>query len=215
MVHENVAQIMKQVNLKEFNITELNFMFWVSLADDLLEKIRSVVAPDKDGDYVFIDSYKVDNVGHVAGAVVTKSTGELRYMIQGMCEVRRGGRLRKGAVSVSRLFEIISPLEEKTLVVSRLKLSFGRRQKYKTIISLPIKITNMPKMPYDEIGGIRFVKREGNSVKYEVILDLEQNGALNETIIYNELRNIRESMIVDIIQHGIEVSDSFILREKR
>jgi len=206
---------MKQVNLKEFKITELNFMFWMRLTDDLLEKIRSVVAPDEDGDYVFIDSYKIDNVGHVAGAIVSKSKGEWRYKIQGMCEIRRGGKLGKGAVSVSRLFEIISPIEEKTLVFSRLKLSFGRRQKYKTIISLPIKITNMPKMPYDEIHGIRFVKREGDSIKYEVILDLEQNGALNETIIYKELRNIKESMIEDIMQQGIEISDNFVLREKQ
>ena len=214
MIHENVVQIMKQVNLKEFNITEMNFMFWISLTDDLLEKIRSVVAPDEDGDYVFFDSYKVNNVGHITGAMVSKSKGEWRYRVQGMCEIGKGGRLGKGAVSVSRLFEIISSIEDKALVLSRLKLSFGRRKKYRTIISLPVKITNMLKMPYNEIGGIRFVKREGNSIKYEVVLDIEINGALNETIIYKELRNIKESMIEDIIQQGIEISDSFVLREE-
>jgi len=206
---------MKQVNLKEFNITELDFMFWINLTDDLLKKIQSVATPDEDGDYVFVDSYKIDNVGHIKGAVVSKSKSEWRYKVQGICEIKKGGRLGKGTVSVSRLFEILSPIEEETLVFSRLKLSFSRRQKYKTIMRLPIKVTNIPKMPYDEIHGIRFVKREGDSNKYEVILDLGTKGALTETIIYQERRKIKESIVEDMIKQGIEISDNFILREKQ
>ena len=206
---------MKQVNLKEFNITELDFMFWANLTDDLLEKIRSVVAPDEDGDYIFIESYKIDNVGHIATAMVSKSKGEGKYRIRYRCEIGKGGRLGKGVVSVSKLFEIISSIEEKMMVRSRLRLSFGRRQKHKTIISFPIKITDMPKTLYDEIHGIHFVKREGKSFKYEVILDLEENGALMEVIIYKKLTNIKESIVEDIIQQGIEISDGFVLREKQ
>jgi hypothetical protein len=206
---------MKQVNLKEFNITELDFVFWTKLTDDLLEKIRSVVTPDEDDDYIFINSYKIDNVGHVATAMVSKAKGEGKYRIRCRCEIGRGGRLGKGIVSVSKLFEIISSIKEKMMVISMLKLSFGRRQKHKTIISLPIKITDMPKTLYDEIHGIHFVKREGRSFKYEVILDLEENGTLIETIINNQQRTIKESIIEDIIRQGIEISDGFVLREKQ
>ena len=73
---------MKQVNFKEFNITELDFIFWVNLTDDLLEKIQSVVAPDEDGDYIFIDSYKIDNVSHIATAMVFKPKGKGKYRIR-------------------------------------------------------------------------------------------------------------------------------------
>jgi len=206
---------MKQVNLKEFNITEVDFMFWTNLTDDLLEKIGSVVAQDEDGDYMFLDSYKKDNVGHIAIAGVSKSKGEGKYRIRCRCEIGRGGRLGKDVVSVSKLFEIISSIKEKMMVNSMLKLSFGRRKKHKTIISLPIKITDMPKTLYDEILGVHFVKHEGKSFKYEVILDLEENGALVETIIFKKLRNINASIIEDIIQQGIEISDGFVLREKQ
>ena len=206
---------MKQVNLKESNITEVYFTFWTSLTDDLLEKIRSVVAPDEDDNYMFMDSYKIDNVSHVVAAMVSKSKGEGRYRIRCLCKIGRGGRLGKGVVSVGKLFEIISCINERTLVVGGVKLSFGRRQKYKAIISLPIKITNMPKMPYDEIYGMRFVKREGKIIKYDVILDFEPNGVLKETIAYRKLVNIKESIIEDMLQQGIEISDSFVLREKQ
>ena len=206
---------MKQVNLKEFNITELDFMFWANLTDDLLEKMRSVVTPDEDGDYIFIDSYKIDNVGHIATAIVSKSKGEGKYRIRCRCEIGRGGRLGKGVVSVSKLFEIMSSFKEKVMVISMLRLSLGRQKKHKAIISLPIKITDMPKMLYDEIHGVHFVKREGKSSKYEVILDLEENGALTETVTYRKLRNIKASIVEDIIQQGIEISDGFVLREKQ
>ncbi len=206
---------MKQVNLKELNIIELDFTFWTNLTDDLLEKIGNVVAQDEDGDYIVVDSYKEDNVGHIVVVGVLKPKGEGKYRVRCRCELGRGRGLRKDVVRTSKLFEIMSSIKETMMVNSTLKLSFGRRKKHKTIISLPIKITDMPKTLYDEIHGVHFVKREGKSLKYEVILDLEENGALRETVIFKKLRNINASIIEDIIQQGIEISDGFVLREKQ
>lgn len=206
---------MKQVNLRESNIEELSFTFWPNLTDDLLEKIRSVVAPDKDGDYLFMESYKIGNVGHFVGAVITKLKVEGSYRIRVLCEIGGGRGLGKGVVSVSKLFEIISSIKEELAGICMLKLSFGRRKKYKKIISLPLKITDMPKALYDEIRGIHFTKNEGKVFKYDVILDLEPDGALKETITYRKMININESILEDIIREGIEISDGFVLSEKQ
>ena len=205
---------MKQVNLKEFNIEEVRFTFWTSLPDDLLEKIRGVVAPDKDGDYVFMESYKIGNVGHFVVAVVSKLKGEGIYRIGFLCEKRGGRRLRKGIASVSKLLEIISPIKEELRAMCVLSLSFGRRKKYKTIISLPIKITDMPKTLYDEIRGVHFTKREGKDLKYDVVVDVERDGTLIELINFIKVINIKESILEDIIQEGMKISDGFILGEK-
>lgn len=205
---------MKQVNLKEFNIEEVRFTFWTSLPDDLLEKIRGVVAPDKDGDYVFMESYKIGNVGHFVVAVVSKLKGEGIYRIGFLCEKRGGRRLRKGIASVSKLLEIISPIKEELRAMCVLSLSFGRRKKYKTIISLPIKITDMPKTLYDEIRGVHFAKREGKDLKYDVVVDVERDGTLIELINFIKVINIKESILEDIIQEGMKISDGFILGEK-
>jgi hypothetical protein len=203
---------MKQVNLRELNIRELEFMFWINLTDDLLEKIKGLVAPDKDGDYVFGELYRINNVGHFVGAMVSKSVGEGRYRIHGMCKIVKGKRLEEGVVSVSKLFEILCSIEEEITAMNKLNLSFSRRQKRKAIISLPIKITDIPETVYDEIHGMHFVKREGKGFKYDVILDLERDGSITEIIIYNKRINIKESIFEDIAQAGIGISDRFVLR---
>lgn len=201
---------MKLINLKKLNIEELRLDFLINLADDLLEKIGSVVAPDKDGDYMFIDSYKIDNVGHLLTAMVSKSRGEGIYRVRGIWEKRRGRGLVKDVVSVSKLLEIISSIEQEILLRVSLRLSFSRRKKYKTVISLPIKITDMPKTIYDEIHGIHFVKREGKGFKYEVILDLERDGTILEMIICDKRMKIKKSMLEDMIQEFMEISGRFI-----
>jgi hypothetical protein len=206
---------MKQVNLKEFNITGLRFTFWVDLPDDLWEKIRGVTSQDKEGDCVFADRYKIGNVSHFALALVSKSKGERRYGIRVMWERESLTGVGKGIASVSKLFEIISCIKGEVAVNCSLRLSFGRPRKYKTIISLPIKITDMPEAIYDEILGMHFVKREGKGYKYDVILDLERKGAVMMLINYRKLMNIKESMLEDILQEGIKISDGFVLREKK
>jgi hypothetical protein len=206
---------MKQVNLKEFSITGLRFAFWIDLPDDLLEKIRSATSQDKGGGYVFADKYKIGNVSHFALALVLKSKGEKRYGIRVMWERESLTGVGKGIASVSKLLEIISCIKEEVAVNCRLRLSFGRPRKCKTVISLPIKITDMPETIYDEIHGMHFVKREGKGYKYDVILDLERKGAVVLSINYRTLMNIKESMLEDVLQEGIKISDGFVLREKK
>ena len=203
---------MKQVNLKEFNIGELRFTFWTSLTDDLLEKIRSVVAPDEDGDYIFRESYRIGNVGHSLFAMVSKSKGEGWYRIGVLCNMEGGRKSRKGVGSVRKLFEILSSIKEEVTAFCVLQLSFGRRKKYKTVITLPIKITDMPKTLYDEIRGIHFAKREGKGLKYDVIVDVERDGALIGLINYEKVINIKESILEDVMREGLAISDGFVLR---
>jgi len=206
---------MKQVNLKEFNITGLRFSFWVTLPDDLWEKIRSATSQDKGGGYVFADKYKIGNVSHFMLALVSESRGEKRYGIRVMLERESLTGVGKSIASLSKLLEIISCIKEEVAVDCRLRLSFGRPRKCKTVISLPIKITDMPEAIYDEIHGMHFVKREGKGRKYDVILDLERKGAIVLLINYKTLVNIKESILEDILQEGIEISDGFVLREKK
>jgi hypothetical protein len=206
---------MKQINFRELNITGLRLEFSVDLTDDLLEKIRSVAPPDKDGDHVFVDSYKIGNVNHFLIAIVSKSTGEGRY---GVLVGWERGRLRgvgKGVSSVGKLLEIMSSIKEEITVECALKLVFGQRLKHKTVINLPIKVTDMPEALYDEIHGMHFVKREGKGSKYDVILDLRRGGGLLASIGYERLVNIRESLVEELLQQGIEISEGFVVREKK
>lgn len=206
---------MKQVNLKELNIEELSCTFWITLTDDLVERIRGAVAPDEDGDYVFMDSYKIGNVSHFMGAAVSKSLGEGRYKVRVVCEKEAGVKLPKDTISVRKLLEIISSIKEEVGAFCMLRLSFGKRRRPKTIISLPVKISDMPKTVYDEIRGFHFMKREDKVFKYDVILDIEPDGNLMEMINYRKMINIKESILEDVIQEGMVISDCFVIREKQ
>lgn len=202
---------MKQVSLKESNIERLSVTFWVNLTDDLLERIRTVVAPDGDGDYGFVDAYKMGNVNHRVVAILSKSgfvPGE--YKIELFCEKKSGRKLAGGMPSVSKLFEIISSVEGETRAIGVLSLSFGRQKKSKPIISLPIKITDMPEALYDEIDGIHFVKREGKLVKYEVILDVEADKTLTEWLSFRMMVNINESILENAMREGLRIAGGFV-----
>lgn len=205
---------MKQVNLKELNIEELRFTLWTGLPDALLEKIRSLVTPDEDGDFMFRESYRVGNVGHSIFAIVKKSNGGGEYRIGFVCQKGGSKRSTKGYGSVSKLLETLLSIKEEVTALCVLNLSFGRRRKYKTIISLPIRITDMPKTIYDEIRGFHFMKHEDKTFKYDVILDLEPDGTLIEMINYRKVINIKESILEDVIQEGMGISNCFVLREK-
>lgn len=206
---------MKKINLRELNIQDVDFTFRISLTDDLLERIESNVKPDDDGDYVFVERYKADGVGHMLGAVMSKGKGEERYRVRVLCERMRYGKVQEGTVSVCRLFEIISSIKEEIVVRCMLRLSFSKRKKYKTMISLPMKITDMPDATYNEIHGMHFVKRAGNDRKYDFILDIGRDGTITAAIHYGKRVKIQESIMEDIVKEGMGICNSFVVGKEK
>lgn len=206
---------MKQINFKELSIVRLRLEFSINLPDDLLEKIGSVAPPDKEGDHVFMDSYKMGNVNHFVIAIVSKSTREGRYVVLIGWERGKLRGVGRGVRSVGKLFEIMSSIKEEIAVTCALRLVFGQRVKHKTIMNLPIKVTDMPETLYDEIHGMHFVKREGKGSKYDVILDLRKEGGLLASVGYERLVNMRGSVVEELLEEGIEISEGFVLREKK
>ena len=118
-------------------------------------------------------------------------------------------------VSVGKLVEIISSIDKEIVAICWLKLSFGRRRRYKTIVSLPMKVTEMPERLYDEIHGMHFIKREGKVLKYDVILDLDPDRSLREMITFRKAININESVLEEVIREGMRISDGFVSRGER
>jgi hypothetical protein len=205
---------MKKLNFKELNITGLRFAFRVTLTDDIWEQIQNATTKDKVGGYVFVDKYKIGNVSHFVLALVKKSKVEKRYAIGIMWERENLTGVGEGIASVSKLLEIISCIEGEVAIYGRLSLLFGRAQKCKTIVSLPMKITDIPEAVYDEIHGMHFVKSEGKGRKYDVILNRERKGAVGLLVNYRAMMNIRESILEDVLKEGIKISEGFVFRGK-
>lgn len=206
---------MVRINLKSFDISALRINFEASLPEDLLEIMGSVCPPDEDGDFVFVDSYKVEGVGHAASAIVSElKKGAKEFGFEFMYRVRRGGRLGKDVPRTSQLLEILSAIKEPVWFNCLLRFIFGKRSKTNTLINLPIKVTAQPNAPFNEIHGIHFVKLEKKELEYEVILDLLDEGGLMETVIFRHRNRISESTIEKIVRKAVEISNSFVSKEE-
>lgn len=202
-------------SLKSLSISELRFMFRLTLSKEIISLVGEASPPDEDGENVFLDSYKVDNVGHIAIAVVSKvKKGEDVYNIDCRCQLARGGRLRKETPKISRLIEILSDVKESQSFHCLVRFTYGKRAKFKPIVKLPMIITNKTKAPFNEIHGIHFAKVKGNKLENEAILDLLEGGGYNETVIFGYKSKISVSIVEDIVKKAKGISDNFVYTEE-
>lgn len=200
---------MSSPNLKIFDLEEVRFSFEAKLTEELLKRMESFPA-DKDGDYMFFDSYKSERIGHIATALVSLlNKGEKEFGFSFIYRIGRGGHLHKTSLRISELFEIISDIREPVEFDCLLRFQFGRRSKPKTLINLPLRVTGQQNVPFNEICGVHFVKREGGKVKYEVILDFSDEDGLMDTVVFKHTDKISESVVEKIIQNGLGISESF------
>ena len=67
-------------------------------------------------------------------------------------------------------------------------------------------------MPFDEIDMVHVVKREGERTKYGVLLGLLAGGILRETVYFDHHARIQESLVNDIIEEAVGISNRFVLK---
>lgn len=201
---------MIKIGLKTPGVVEFRFDVKTKFSEELVKKINKVCEPDKDGDFVFADSFKVEGVGHVASIIISeikKGSGEFGLYFY---YVRRRGRLSKKIPKIEQIFEILSELEEQVKFNCFLRLAFGKRAKTNTLVNLPIKISNNTDAIFNEIHGIHFVKIEKKELEYEVILDLLEGGGFTEAVIFPHKDVIAESTIATILGKGLDISSRFV-----
>lgn len=207
--------IVMRPNLRSYYITELRFSATLTLGDDFIGQIREASPPDESNDSLFVDSYKVDGGAHRAWVWVIEQDKKARgFRIEFNYEPTRGGRLRQDTPRISKLVDIASSIEEEVDISCQVSFRFGRQQKVKPIIPLPMKLLALPDMPFDEIDGLHLVKRGGKQREYDVILGLMGGGALLEMVFFDYHARIRETLADEIIRQAVRISDSFILKEE-
>ena len=77
-----------------------------------------------------------------------------------------------------------------------------------------MKVTDIPEAVYDEIHGMHFVKTEGKTRKYDVILNRNRKGGVSLLVKYRVMMNVKESILEDVLQEGVKISEGFVLRGK-
>jgi hypothetical protein len=204
-----------KLNLKACDIIELRFLVTLTLSDDLIAQIKEASPPDEDGDSIFVDSYEVDGAKHRAWVWVSMvNEGTTKFRIDFNYELGKGGRLRKSTPRINKVVGILCSVEEEVDITCQVSFQFGRRRKAKPIIPLPLKLIELPNIPFDEIDGLHLVKRDGKQTKYDVILGVSSGGALTEIIFFDYHSRIREDLADEIIREAVRISNLFILKEE-
>lgn len=205
-----------QLNLKAFNIVYLRFSSsTMTFTDELISRVRKVSKPDNEGDSIFIDSYDIDGIRHLCwGWVLEQDKGKRVFSIELNYEAKGSGRISKKMPRIAQLFDMLSSIDDVLEFDCRAYFQYAKRTKAKPIVELPLKLVNVPNMPFDRIQGVHLIKLNGNKTEYDVALDILTNGILILNISFNYRANIQEKLCDDILKEAVEISNLFVSKEQ-
>lgn len=204
-----------KLNLKASNIIHLHFSSTVTLTDELISKMRKASKPDDEGDSFFVDSYNIDGVKHRMWVwMLEQDKKARRFTIEIDYEPKSGGRIGGKVPRLGQLFDILSSIDDALEFDCRAYFQYAKRTKSKPIVELPLKLVNVPNMPFDRIQGVHLIKLVGNKTKYGVALDIQTNGTLIANISFNYKAKIRETIGDDILGEATKISRLFVSKEQ-
>jgi hypothetical protein len=204
-----------KTDFKVFSISTIHISCRIELAEDIIRKIREASPPDEDGDSVFEDTYRVgeNRYGGVATVTKTEEDGKTCFLYISYTLTR--GRMRKIKLPlVDQALEILSNIDSAVELYCVLTFEFTKRDKVKTIISLPLILSESTKLPFSEIRGIHFSKMEGKRSQYDIILDRGEDGAITESLILRYTAKINNVLFDEVIKEAVRISNSFISKKE-
>jgi hypothetical protein len=202
-------------NLKVFSISLIRMSCKIELTEDLIQQIRGASPPDEDGDSVFEDIYKVGDNRHVGWATVTKPEKDGTTCHLYIAYALSRGRMRKVKLPlVDQALEILSNVDSAVELLCALTFEFAKRDKAKTIVSLPLILSESPNLPFNEIRGLHFSKMEGKRSQYDVILDRGEDGAITESLILRHTAKISNVLLDGVIKEAVRISNSFVSKKE-
>ena len=200
-------------NLVAVNASRLNFYAELPLDSNLVSEIHRVSKPDEDGDSVFLDSYSTERHGHrVIAWVISPIENENKFRISFNYNVARFERLPKREPKLGDLIDILLDLKQIVEFECEGIFQFRRREGTTSVVSLPLRISQSPVIPFDEIRGLRLVKLEGSKVQYSVILDLTPDGTLYQNIGFSHPAEFSRTLADSILNKAVDISKKFIIR---
>jgi len=208
---------MKQ-DLRALHITKIQVSGDLILTDDLVTEIQKTSPADKDGDSVFFDSLNVKaGRGHYRGLLFISPPKAVRqtrpfWLIY---DLGRQKKLRKHEPRITKAIEILSKLNNPIKFSISVAFEFGKRDRAKAIISLPINLSESPNLPFSKIQGIHLSCFEGKTRKHDVILDTGEDGSLWENLIFEHETKIHMELLDEIVEKAISISNKFVLLGKQ
>lgn len=203
-------------NLKAFSIKSIRFSFEIELPVGLAKQITKESPPDKDDDSVFADIYKVGNTKYGSSVLVSKTKKkEANYQISFDYKIISSRKRKLGFPHIDRALQILSNIDGTVKLECFSTFEFTKRDKVKTIVSLPITVSESPYLPFNEIRGLHLSRMEEKHPKCDIILDRDRDGTLNETLLFSYEAKISETLLDEVVSEAVKVSNSLVFMEKQ
>lgn len=201
--------------LKSYHATTLQFHGTLSLTSELVSEIQKTSPPDDEGDSTFFDSYD----GHrawvwVIGIDKRVKEGVRRFRLEFNYEARKARGLGK-LPRIQQLMQILSFVAERISFDCDVGFQFQKRLKPRAIISLPMRYSESPNMPFDRVQGLHLVKLDGSDTRYEVVLEAPTSGIVLEHVYFTYKGIIDESLAGRILTEAATISDKFVSLEQQ
>lgn len=174
-----------KLDLARFHITELNFQCTQAIDGRVVGELAELATPtqgahSEEGIH-FVEIYSRSGVVYAAAAGIHPTGAPdverqfgvsfLYSIVQPAAEKAEiATHYQRRSTSIADLIELLSHTNGAHRFDCRASFLYPVAD-FVPILALPVKLTNWPDFPFDEIVGARFVKRQGASISYSAVVD--------------------------------------------
>lgn len=204
-----------KIDLKSLSIDEIRVFGNLDLNNDYIQQIRTASPPDKDGDSVFWDvSTEKNNKYSIILIISPIKKDSTVHKLSLHCHRGKVSKKTKTTPLIEEALGILSHIDKSVEFTCFVGFVFAKRDKVKPLINLPLILSTSSILPFSEVRGFHLAKLKDKKSIYDVILDLDTHGTINETIFFKDEIKIKDSLVNDLINKATEISERFVTREK-
>lgn len=211
-----------RLDLVRYHMTRLAFSSSHALENNILAAIAGLEAPTverAEGAMRFVETYRRSHMFHGAVAlawVPALSQEDRRFhcaftfgVVGEIPEGRAGQPVFPGqGPTVSKFLEVLSQASATYEFECTAQFEYPLAD-FKPILSLPLRVSSWVELPFDEIDGVRFVKRQGENELYSVIVQVADE-ALVVSVSYEHQEAYSMELPKNILAKAVGLSRRFV-----
>lgn len=198
-----------KLDLVRFKAVEITFSTVVRLESEFFGSILDTQPdfPKKSGFATFGTRYSRREITHLVSGFMGLLEDQGYYV--GIKYDREATvRPPRGVPPISQMFEVLSSVGGTHNFSCKARFRYPATE-YQSIVGIPVRLEESKALPYNEIRGLRVVRREGEEILYDVSLDRRNEDIYVETE-FNYVGMFSTELPSSILSSASEISSAFV-----
>ena len=198
-----------KLDLVRFKAEGIRFSTVVPLQPEFF---RSILDTQPDlakelGFATFGTRYSRSKMAHLASGVI-RPLEDGGYLVG--INYEREARIQppRGVPAISHMFEVLSSIGGTHNFSCTARFRYPAAE-YQSIIGIPVRLEESKALPYNEIRGLRVVKREGEDILYDVLLD-RRNEYIHAETEFSYAGTFSAELPSSILLSAVEIGSAFV-----